>query len=189
MGFSVDLDLSGAGKLAHRLVDQPAVVRGFELCADDLAGQVNGQGSAAIGQLLKGGQGGRLDLLHGPLPLDAGFFTGLFQELLADFFRIATALFNQAADLVLGGRKFLLVVGQELPGFLVLALGLGDLVGDLVLAVLQALTDWPPGRLVKDGQHHEENNGTPNRQIAREVVALGGNRIEFVAAASATFSR
>ena len=61
-------------------------------------------------------------------------------------------------------------------------MGFGNLGGDFAFALLQALGDRPPGELVEDRQHHEEDHGGPEGQIAAEIIAVGVDGIECVGA-------
>jgi hypothetical protein len=148
-------------KPADGLLDQPSVVGRVELGADNLAGQIDGHRGALIGQALDGGVGGGLDLLERSLLLGLGLGLRAVDQFLAEPFGMFAALFEDSANFVLRFRQFLLVAGQNVLGLLIGSLGLGDLVGDVIFAFVQARGQRPPGLSPKNRQQAQENDGGP----------------------------
>ena len=122
------------------------------------------------GQLFdRGGRGG-VDLFHGPLIFRLGVLLRLVDQLVAGLLGVAAALVEDGADLILRGGQLALVVGQDFAGLLVGRFGLGDLVGDVSLPLVEPLGDRLPSELPQDRQQAEEDDGGPDGQIALSDV-------------------
>ncbi len=98
-----------------------------------------------------------LDVVQCPGTLGFGARLGLGQDGLLGVLGIAAGLVQQLAHLVGGQRELLLVLGQQVLGLAVVPLGLGNVVGDALLAPFQRLDDRLPGELAQHDQQDDEH--------------------------------
>jgi hypothetical protein len=152
------------------LLDELPVPVGPKLRLEDFAGQQDGQIGRLRRNLLEGLLFGPLDVLEHFLAVGFGLLMGLLEEVPAGLFGLTPGLFEHLVDFLLALGQFLLVLGQQRLGLLVVALGLGDLVGDRLLPLLQGADNRPPGILPQDDQQDQKHDGRPESQVRLPTV-------------------
>ena len=143
----------------------------------DLAGQVDGQFRAALGQRLQGRVGRRVDVAQGPGLLGLGSRFGFGQDFLLGMFRVAAGLVQQRAHFVGRVGQLFLVLGEQKSGLLVVSLGLGDVLGDILLALFERLHDRTPGKPLQHHQQNDENHQSPNCQVGIDRQRIRRSRL------------
>ena len=132
---------------------KPGMVGRCQVVLDDLAGQIDRQLGTPFGQRPQGRVGGRFDLVQRPQPLRPRPLAWPRPGsicLSRSAFRRASSRMPRTSSPAAASRASYLATSSV--GFFVLPFGVGDVVGDLVLALFQAGQDRPPGELPQHRQ-------------------------------------
>src|SRR5579863_1824558 len=165
--------------LGDRLLDQPLVVLGIELAADDAGGELGGKAARQSVELAGGLHRRDLDLALGALDHLVALVLGLFLDLALDRLGVAAPLVDDGGRL--GPRP-----GQLLPVLAQPVLRLRPIpprglerVADVGLPRLQAGEQRPPGVLAEHHHHQHEDDDRPQRvaDVAGKDVAAAALRV------------